>query len=168
MRPRGGPATITPVETVVNIKIFTGTGPGAFGCFVIPDSQFAVSQDLQSATLNATLTAGETCPGFMTPLLGAIQAAPLAGGGGPPGGGLSLPLTVNVTWTGPGAAFKSTSSSTQTCAGFTSSFHSQGPSSQAKAYGNTLAFGYGSTLPLGSTPPPALHHLTRIITSTHF
>ncbi|HKB33945.1 MAG TPA: hypothetical protein VKF16_08765 [Candidatus Dormibacteraeota bacterium] len=168
MRPRGGPATITPVETVVNIQIFTGTGPGAFGCFVIPDSQFAVSQDLQSATLNATLTAGETCPGFMTPLLGAIQAAPLAGGGGPPGGGLSLPLTVNVTWTGPGAAFKSTSSSTQTCAGFTSSFHSQGASSQAKANGNTLVFGDGSTLALGSTSSAGVDDFNSIITSNGF
>src|SRR5258708_19087330 len=135
--------------------MFSGSGLVAFGCFVVPDSQFAVSKDLQSATLNATRTAGETCRGFMAPLLGAMQAAPLAGGGGPPGGGLSLPLTVNVTWTGPGAAFKSTSSSTQTCAGFTSSFHSQGASSQAKANGNTLVFGDGSTPALGSPSPAA-------------
>src|SRR5258708_19979758 len=120
--------------------MFSGSGLVAFGCFVVPDSQFAVSKDLQSATLNATRTAGETCPGFMTPLLGAIQAAPLAGGGGPPGGGLSLPLTVNVTWTGPGAAFKSTSSSTQTCAGFTSTFHIHGSPSHPKPNLHTLSF----------------------------
>ena len=150
MRPRGGPATITPLQTIVNISIFSPT-INSGECFVIPDSQFVVSSDLQSATLKATLTADEICGGAMTPQLGASQAAPLAGGGGPPGGGLSLPLTVNVTWTGPGLAFKSTSNSTQTCGGFTSTFHTEGSSSQAAANGSTLVFGDGTTLALGST-----------------
>ena len=153
MRPRGGPAVITPFQTIVNISIFSSAGGvGTGACFVIPDSQFVVSSDLQHATLIATLTANEMCGGPLTPQLGTLQAAPFAGGGGPPpGGGLSLPLTVNVTWTGPGAAFHTTNNSMQTCAGFTSSFHTQGASSQANANGNTLVFGDGSTLALGNS-----------------
>jgi hypothetical protein len=169
MRPRGGPATITPLETVVNISTFSPvTGAGAGECFVIPDSQFVVSSDLQAATLKATLTTDELCPGFMTPQLGASQAAPSAGGGGAPGGGLSLPLTVNVTWTGPGLAFKSTSTSNQTCGGFASTFHTQGSTSQATVNGNTLGFGDGSTLFLGTTTGASVDDFNSIISSNGF
>lgn len=152
MRSHGGPV-VTPFQTMVSVSIFSSaTGIGTGSCFVIPDSQFVVSSDLQQASLNATLTADEMCGGPMTPQLGTLQAAPFAGGGGPPpGGGLALPLTLNVTWTGPGAAFKNISNSTQTCAGFTSTFHTDGSSSQSNANGNTLVFGDGSTLALGST-----------------
>jgi len=169
MRSRGAPATITPLETMVNVSIFSPTsGTGAFECFVIPDSQFVVSTDLQSASLNATLTAGEICRGFMTPLLADVKALQGPGGGGPPGGGLALPLTVNVTWTGPGAVFRSTSSSTQTCLGFTSDFHTQGASSQATADGNTLGFGDGSTLALGSTLSAGVDDSRTSLTSNGF
>jgi hypothetical protein len=169
MRPRGGPAVVTPLQTIVTVAVFSPTGTGTAACFVIPDSQFVVSSDLQHATLNATLTAGELCGGAMTPQLGTLQASPFAGGGGPPpGGGLALPLTVNVTWTGPGAAFHTTSNSTQTCAGFTSSFHTQGSSSQANANGNTLVFGDGSTLVLGSTLSAGVDDFKTSITSNGF
>jgi hypothetical protein len=167
MRPHGGPPVVTPVQTIVTVSIFspaTGTGPSA--CFVIPDSQFVVSSDLQHATLIATLTADETCGGAMTPLLGTLQAAPLAGKGGPPpGGSLVLPLTVNILWTGPGLAFHSTSNSTQTCGGFTSGFHTQGSSSQANANGNTLGFGDGTSLFLGSAPGAGVDDFKTLITS---
>ncbi|HXI97117.1 MAG TPA: hypothetical protein VNF91_10130 [Candidatus Acidoferrum sp.] len=169
MRSPGGPAVITPFQTMVNVSVFsaiTGTGTGA--CFVIPDSQFAVSSDLQHASLNATLTADETCGGALTPLLSSLQAAPFAGGGPPPGGGLALPLTVNVTWTGPGLAFKSTTNATQTCGGFTSSFHTQGASSQANANGNTLVFGDGSSLALGSTLSAGVDNFRSSIISNGF
>ena len=166
MRPRGGPSTITPLETIVNVSTFSPTtGVGTGECFVIPDSQFVVSSDLQSATLKATLTADELCPGFMTPQLGASQAAPSSGGGGAPGGRFSLPLTVNVTWTGPGLAFKSTSTSTQTCGGFISTFHMQGSSSQANANGNSLGFGDGSTLFLGTTTGASVDDFNTTISS---
>jgi len=169
MRPRGGPAVVTPLQTIVNVSIFSGTGAGTGACFVIPDSQFVVSSDLQHATLTATLTAGEMCGGAMTPQLGTLQAAPSDGKGGPPPpGSLALPLTVNVTWTGPGAAFHMTSNSTQTCAGFTSSFHTQGSSSQANANGNTLVFGDGSRLALGSTLSAGVDDFKTSITSNGF
>jgi hypothetical protein len=169
MRSRGGPAVITPLQTVVNVSIFsavTGTGTGA--CFVIPDSQFVVSSDLQHATLNASLTAGELCSGAMTPQMGTLQAAPIGGSGGPQGGSLTLPLTVNVTWTGPGLAFKSTSISTQTCGGFTSTFHTQGSSSQANANGNSLGFGDGSKLALGGTLNAGVDDFKTLIVSNGF
>ena len=169
MRPRGGPAFITPLETVVNISTFSPvTNTSAGECFVIPASQFVVSSDLQAATLIATLTADELCPGFMTPQLGAGQAAPSGGGGGAPGGGFSLPLTVNVTWTGPGLAFKSTTTSNQTCGGFTSTFHTQGSNTQATVNGNTLGFGDGSTLFLGTTTGASVDDFNSTISSNGF
>ncbi len=167
MHPRGGPAVVTPFETIVTVSIFSSaTGSGSGACFVIPDNQFVVSSDLQHATLNATLTADEMCGGPMTPQLGTLQAAPFAGGGGPPPpGALALPLTVNITWTGPGAAFKNISISTQTCAGFTSTFHTDGSSSQSNANGNTLVFGDGSTLTLGSTLAAGVDNFRSMIMS---
>jgi len=148
IRPRGGPAIITPIETIVSIQLFTPTVNG-FGCFVVPDSAFVVSSDLQTATLNATLDPNANlCPGLMTPLLANAQAGPLAGGGGPPGGGLPA-MTVSVTWTGPGLAFHSTNSSIQTCGGFTSNFHTQGSSSTSNANGTVTIVG-GATMALGS------------------
>jgi hypothetical protein len=170
MRARGGPAVITPFQTIVNVSIFsTATGTGTAACFVIPDSQFVVSSDLQHASLNATLTAAEMCGGAMTPLLGTLQAAPLSGKGGPPPGpNLALPQTVNVIWTGPGLAFHSTSTSTQTCGGFTSIFHTQGSSSQANANGSTLALDDGSSIVLGSTPGAGVDDFNTLITSNGF
>jgi hypothetical protein len=172
MRPRGGgPAVITPLQTIVSVSIFSVvTGGGTSACFVIPDNEFVVSGDLQHATLKATLS--NMCGGAMTPQLGALQAAPLSGsggsGGGSGGGGLALPLTVNVTWTGPGLAFHSTSNSTQTCGGFTSSFHTQGSSSQANANGNSLGFGDGTSLVLGNTLGAAVDDFNSLITSNGF
>jgi hypothetical protein len=166
MKPRGGPATITPLETVVTVQFSTPTING-FGCFVVPDSAFVVSRDLQSATLNATLNPNaNACPGLMTPQLGAAQAGPVLGGIGAPGGGLPA-MTVSVTWTGPGLAFHSTSSSTQACGGFTATFHTQGSSSQSNANGN-LTFADGSTLALGSTLSAGVDDFNSIINSNGF
>jgi hypothetical protein len=161
MRPRGGPATITPLETVVTIQLSTPTVNG-FGCFVVPDSAFVVSADLQTATLNATLDPNANlCPGLMTPLLANAQAGPLPGGGGPPGGGLPA-MTVSVTWTGPGLAFHSTNSSTQTCGGFTSNFHTQGSSSSSNANGTVTIVG-GATMALGSTVSAGVDDFNSVI-----
>lgn len=81
-------------STVVYIVEFDVNGNGGFGCFVVPDSDFTVSHDLQSASLHAVLTADEMCPGDAAPVDG-------SGKGAVPGvvAGLSLPLTVDVTWT---------------------------------------------------------------------
>jgi hypothetical protein len=75
---------------------------------------------------------------------------------------------VNVTWTGPGLAFHSTSNSTQTCGGFTSSFHTQGSSSQANANGSTLAFVDGSTIALGDTLGAGVDDFKTLVTSNGF
>src|SRR6266851_5076175 len=165
----------------------TGCGFGAGQCVITQTDAFAfwftgdpitgnqVNIDavrstfvMRSRGAPATITPGEICPGFMTPFLADVKALQGPGGGGPPGGGLALPLTVNVTWTGPGAVFRSTSSSTQTCLGFTSDFHTQGASSQANANGNTLGFGDGSTLALGTTLSAGVNDSRTTLTSNGF
>jgi hypothetical protein len=95
IHPRGGGAPIVQQDTMLFVSQIDATGNGAFGCFVIPDGDFVVSRDLQSATLNTTLTADEECYGFGSPVDGG-KAGGFAGGGG--GGNLSLPLTINVSW----------------------------------------------------------------------
>jgi hypothetical protein len=166
MKPRNGPATITPLETIVTVQFSTPTVNG-FGCFVVPDSAFVVSRDLQSASLNATLDpAVNACPGLMTPQLGAALADPGPGGGALPGGGLPA-MTVSVTWTGPGLAFHSTNTSTQTCGGFTSTFHTQGLSSNSTANGS-LTFVGGGAPALGFTPSAGVDDFNTIINSNGF
>ncbi|HEY8864809.1 MAG TPA: hypothetical protein VIO37_11665 [Candidatus Dormibacteraeota bacterium] len=43
------------------LQVFTATGGGG-ACHVIPDSDFVVSRNLQSASLNTTLTAANMSP----------------------------------------------------------------------------------------------------------
>jgi hypothetical protein len=92
--PRGGGAPVVEQNTMLFVSEIDATGNGAFGCFVIPDGDFAVNRDLQSAALNTTLTPDESCYGFGTPVDGG-KAGVFAGGGG---GNLTLPLTISVTW----------------------------------------------------------------------
>src|SRR5712691_10369306 len=61
-RPKGGGGLQTMNMTVLSVSVFQPnpdpTMPpliSDFGCFVIPDSDFVVSPDLQSASLNATV-----------------------------------------------------------------------------------------------------------------
>jgi hypothetical protein len=99
-------------STMVLFQEFDPNGTGGFGCFVIPDGDFTVSGGLQAAALHTTLTAANQCPGFGTPVGGAPQAAPFAGG---KGGGLVLPIKVDVTWKGAGVVATSTTDFTFTC-----------------------------------------------------
>jgi hypothetical protein len=92
-----GPKSVTN-STMVQLSIFTSTG-GIGGCWVINPSDFMVSKDLQSAALHTTLTAANLCPGPGAPVTGKSDVVPFAGGAG---GGLSLPITLNVKWTGLG------------------------------------------------------------------
>jgi hypothetical protein len=156
-RPRGGPVTITPVQTVVNVQISAGATQ-VFGCFLVPDSAFVVSRDLQSATLNATLDT--PCPAPLTPLLADLQ-----GGGAPLMPALdSTAVSVSVTWTGPGAAFSQTQVFNQHCAGFTSTFQQHGLSSQANATG-TVSMPDGTVLALGKADIAGTDSATTVQTS---
>lgn len=83
-------------STMVQVYTFSQTG-SAFGCFIIDPSEFTVSKNLQSASLHTTLTAAKACPGIGAPVTGK-NVVPMAGGGG----GLSLPITLDLSWTGLG------------------------------------------------------------------
>lgn len=83
-------------STMVQFTEFDPTGVGGFGCFIIPDRDFTVGKNLQSASLHTTLTAGNACPGVGKPLAGKDVAALGTGGG------LPLPIKVDVTWSGVG------------------------------------------------------------------
>ncbi len=85
-------------SSMVFLAEFDATGNGGFGCFVVPNADFTVGRDLQSAALHTRLTAAEACPGFATPV-GGSEDVVFAGGNG----GLVLPITVDVTWTAMGA-----------------------------------------------------------------
>ena len=135
VRPRGGPAIVTPPETMVFVSFATPTIAGS-NCFVVPDSAFVISRDIQSASLHVTLTGDMQCFGFATPLFQDIGAIPAAGGGGGSGGDIPLPLGVDVTWKGPGLPFAFTTTSSEHCGGFTATFQLRGLSSQAIANGS--------------------------------
>ena len=96
-KPAQGPRTVSN-NTVVFVSEFDASGNGGYGCFVVPDIDFTVSHDLQSAALHATLTADEACTGYGSPVGGAKDVA-YAGGVS----GLVLPVTVDVTWNANGA-----------------------------------------------------------------
>jgi len=96
MHPKG-PRIVTN-STMVFVTEFDATGAGGYGCFVIPAANFTVAKDLQSAALHTTLTADEACPGYGSPVAAGKNFAAYAGGGG----GLLLPITVDVSWTGNG------------------------------------------------------------------
>lgn len=97
-----GPRTVL-YDTMVQYSEFDpATGIGGFGCFIVPNADFTVAKGLQSATLVATLSPDEACPGYGAPVAGAQNPAGFAGGGGGGGGGLNLPITIAMTWTGDG------------------------------------------------------------------
>lgn len=100
--PEDGSGTTTVINnTIVIFSMFKPDGTGGFGCFVVAPSDFVVSDDLQSASLHTDLTAPNQCPGFGKPIgpVSQTNAATMAGGAGK-GGGLMLPIRVDLTWTG--------------------------------------------------------------------
>lgn len=90
----GGPRQVMR-NTMVYVTEFDALGNGGFGCFVVPDSAFTVSRDLSTASLHATLTGDEVCPGYGTPVDGGGKGSVYAGGDG---GSIALPLQVDVMW----------------------------------------------------------------------
>lgn len=110
-KPRSGGSRLVDNSTVVFVTEFDALGNGGYGCFVVPNSDFTVSRDLSTAALHTTLTLDEVCPGYASPVDGGNSVA-YAGGGE---GGLELPIRVDVTWTGRGAAGTSKSTFTFRC-----------------------------------------------------
>jgi hypothetical protein len=91
----GNGAGVVTNSTMVSVYTFSPTG-GAYGCFVIDPSEFTVSRNLQSASLHTTLTEAKACPGVGAPVTGKTDVTPKAGGGG----GLPLPIKLDLTWKG--------------------------------------------------------------------
>ncbi len=112
-----------------------GPAVAGFDCFMIPDSDFVVASGVQSASLNATVTAADRCPGFAQPLADVGSGKP---GGGPPpgGGGFQFPLTVSVSWSGNGATATSISNDRSSCGGFSMENHLSASSARATATGS--------------------------------
>lgn len=108
--------------TTLSLSIFSPTSGGGGGCFLIPDSAFSVSSDLQSARLAITITQDTpSCGGkrmAATPdgLSGANSAVVADAGGG--GGNLVLPVTLDLSWTARTATFTSESSNSSECLDF--------------------------------------------------
>jgi hypothetical protein len=124
-------------DTMVFVSEFDISGAGGFGCFIVPDGDFTVDTDLQSASLHTTLTADEACPGFGTPVGGKGSGVP--GGNG----GLVLPLTVNVTWTATGAVTTDKQTFSLQCLDFTEDGNSTNTVTGAGATGSISALGSG-------------------------
>ena len=131
---KGGGGPIVNHSTMVFITEFDASGGGGFGCFIVPDSNFAVARGLQSAALHTTLTADEACPGFGSPV-GAGK------GGGVPGGnsGLVLPIMVDVTWNATGAVTSSHQSYNLACLDYRLAASSDDQTTNADAAGSISA-----------------------------
>jgi len=146
-RPRAGGPLQTQYMTVLSITIF-GPQPDlsqppslvASGCFILPDSDFVVSGNLQTASVTATLTEADICPVLLVPLLGATPAKGNGGGGGTIG--LNFPLALSATWTGTGATSTQTDQGRFSCGTFNALTHSTNLSAFSAAVTASIS-GYG-------------------------
>jgi hypothetical protein len=131
-----GPRTVLN-NTIVSLSLFDDAGNYSYGCFIINPADFTVSSDLQTARVHTTLTAGEICPGFGSPVTGK-GASPLAGGGGG-GTDLPLPISLDMTWTGMGVTSTGSDRSTYQCLAYNTQFNTAFSSSNANASGSMSA-----------------------------
>jgi hypothetical protein len=157
-----GPKTVTS-STMVQLSVFTATG-AIGGCWVINPSDFTVSKDLQRAALHTTLSDGNVCPGPGAPVTGKSDVVPFAGGSG---GGLSLPITLDMTWTGLGVTSVERDRGSFRCLDYsadsTNVLHSSNANANAVVSGvsGALASDFAgvssmdSHLDINGTPPPA-------------
>ena len=99
--PIGGPPS-TVHATIVGLSV-SGPTSGAQGCFMVPDNSVTSNMTLHTINLKATLTVAEMIA--MSPLPTASELSGFTGKGGSQGvcspafGTLSLPFSLNVTWT---------------------------------------------------------------------
>ena len=149
-RPRaGGPLQGPQLMTVVSANYFVPnpdpTQPPLVSdsvFAVVPDGDFVVSSDLQTATLNTTIDVGNC-----EEVIPADGAQPAKGGGGC-GTGFTFPLTITATWTGTGVVGLQVSNGTSTCGGFTSTTHDQGRSAFSANVTATIgSFGFSGGTP---------------------
>lgn len=121
-------------STMVFVTEFDAQGHGGYGCFIVPESDFSVSRDLQTASLHTVLTPAESCPGYGTPVGGSKDIV-FAGGNG----GLVLPITVDVNWTADGAVTTVKQSFSLECLDYHQDGSSTNHSTNADASGSISA-----------------------------
>jgi hypothetical protein len=128
-----GDRTVTN-STMVQVSMFSATS-STFGCFTIDPSNFKVNKNLQSASLHTTLTAANVCSGKGAPVTGKSDLAPPPG----TGGGLPLPITIDLTWTGLGVTATMRDTNSLTCLQYSTKSTSVNHASSATASGTISA-----------------------------
>jgi hypothetical protein len=121
LRPTQGGGITIDHATRLSVDIFVPspdpTQPplaAASGCFIIPDSAFVVSSDLQHASLDVTVNETDSCVDFQIHVPGTVDV----NGGGKGGGGFTFPLTVTASWTGNGVVGTQANQGRFMCGGF--------------------------------------------------
>lgn len=104
-------------------------------CLVIPDSDFTVGPDLQTATLTV-VNASTQCGFFKVPVSGAAIEVKAGGGGG--GSTIPLPLSANVTWLGNGAVGVTNNNGTFRCLTFVAITHDHGQQALSASVAGTI------------------------------
>jgi hypothetical protein len=122
-------------STMVQVYTFSQTGGLASGCFIIDPSDFKVSKNLQSASLHTTLTAAKACPGPGSPVTAKTDVSPKA----LTGGGLAIPIILDLTWTGLGVTSTARDRSTFECLDYSTDSTYVSHSAGAKASGTVSA-----------------------------
>ena len=122
-------------STMVTVYTFSQTGGLASGCFIIDPSEFKVSKNLQSASLHTTLTAAKACPGPGSPVTAKTDVSPKAISVG----GLVLPITLDLTWTGLGVTSIARDKSSFECLDYSTDSTYISHSAGAKASGTVSA-----------------------------
>ena len=126
-RPNGEPQMQTMTVLFINqfIPNPNPTLPPTFNsiCLAIPDADFTVGADLQTANLTV-VNASNQCGFFKVPVSGAVIDGKAGGGGG--GSTIQLPLSATVTWTGNGAVGVSVNNGTFRCLTFVAITHDHG------------------------------------------
>lgn len=130
-----GSAVVTR-STLVQLSVYTATSNG-YACYVIPDSDFVFSRNLQSASLSTTLTTANLCKGYGAPAISKTGAAPLSANGIlAPAGGLPASITLNVTWTGTGVTSALRSQQNFSCLDYMTEFSLTARAAASTAAGN--------------------------------
>jgi hypothetical protein len=115
-KPRGGEILVQQSGTMLNLSLYTTSGPGVNGCWIIADSDFIVAENLSSASLLTTVPAASNCPGTPLAVSSTNVVTPKGGGGG--GGGGTEPITLNVSWTFKGVVSHSQDEGELVCGSF--------------------------------------------------
>lgn len=96
-KPRGGETLVQQSGTMLTLSFYTDAGINVYGCWMIADGDFAVAQDLSSATLMTTIPVEPNCPGAPTKVSSTNVATGMGVGLRKSAG--TGQITLNVDWT---------------------------------------------------------------------